>query len=470
MSRTEDSYEDILFYKSATKKEWSLQKVKLVPGRECLELRAQGSRGTPGQKRVVLLSDGFIAHAVCRTRSERLFEFNVAGQRGELRFAARSLEARDEWLDRLEALPWSRKARQSRSEHVFFDGRRTTRVDGIFASYLWKRTSWGQWRRRWFLLLAEKGELRYYKHALSESERKLLAERGDVDKGIKGRVKLLESSLWTEPEKNRRAYVVTRFAVKKKPKVQAKDWSWLLDARAEDLAETWTKKLQEAIDFARRRQAEERDFRRAVALSRFDSVASESNPSLEDEDDDNNNNERGHNSEEEEEEEEPPERPRSEEIFVPTRRPTGKRRVITSVTSVSARAPLSMIPPPPPPPSSSSRRRRNSSSTTTTPRTPLVDEVLTSTSSSSEEDCKVEEVDKGIVVNARSNGGRQLRCHFSPLATLSDLKHKIHAENPDFPPDRTRILYRGSPLDNDDATLTSLDVKDKSDVYFILRR
>ena len=402
--RPELLFSDMLFYKSGSRG-WLLERVGLR--RDRLELRSGAG------KKVVLLTDGFIAHAVSRVRSEKLFEFNVAGQRGELRFAARSLEARDEWLDRLEALPTSRKARASTStSHVFLDGRRTTRVDGVFASYLWKRTSWGQWRRRWFLLLAEKGQLRYYKKALTETDRASLAERGDLPEGSpsteKGRIQLLESSLWTEhPDKIRG----TRFAVKN-TRQSENVWSWLLDARAEDLAETWMKKIEDAIDFAKRRQAQERDFRRALAVARFDDVADDSDDS---------------------DDEDPSDATptTTQPIFVPTRRPIGSRGMPIGTRGIKTGAPTATIPVPSP-----------------------------------------EDKDDGprISIHARSNGGRHLLCRLPPVAKLIDLKRKIHAQDPDFPPDRIRILYHGKPLDSDDASLADLDVLDNADLFFVLRR
>lgn len=263
-SRSGGVHEDVLYHKSGGS--WRMRLVRLVPSEQKLELLAAGEGSAGGGSTggvSVLLQDGFMVHVVGPNASPqggaepRMFAFNVVGSRGELSLAAGSLEARQAWMSRLEALracvPVAPRPRSSGSSYV--DGRTSAHVDGVFGSYLYRQKGWRK-VRRYYLLLAERSELRCCPKAPGEAEREALAATGRLPADAVVVLDFLAS----------RAVKVDHVS-SAKFRVSAGGAKLTLDARAPDLAQAWIRKLQNALTLAQRREREERDFRTAVRAS-----------------------------------------------------------------------------------------------------------------------------------------------------------------------------------------------------------
>mmetsp|Transcript_11705 Transcript_11705/g.37256 ORF Transcript_11705/g.37256 Transcript_11705/m.37256 type:complete len:396 (-) Transcript_11705:326-1513(-) len=384
--------EDVLYHKGSSGS-WTMRRVRLLPGEEKLELDGEG-----GRELCVVLKDGFRVHVVGTGSSER-WAFNVVGRRGELTLAAGSLEARDKWMCRLEGLASCRRVTSTRlsSPRHFLDGRRSARVDGVFGSYLYHKKGAWRWSRRYYLLLAERGEIRCFRKALDESQRADLAATGRPPADCVLVLDLQSATLAPTRQK--------RFVLR------AGDLKLTLDARAPDLGQAWIRKLTAAIDLAKRRDREERDFQAAVSLSR-DNSAAEARADVDDDDlrkaielslalDDDPALEDGPTQ------------------FVATRRQARRRPVHHADP-----APLSQ-----------------------------------------------EAKQRLINLKVTSAGGTVLALALPPTATFHALKLKIHDNNPTYPPHRIKLLFQGRNVGDDDAKfLADADVRDGANLFLVLRR
>lgn len=208
-----------------------MRRARLVVDEQRLEL---------GGEVCVFLNDGFRVHVVS---DGGYYAFKVVGDRGEVWLAASSLQGRDQWMSRLEALASCRRVESTRVAcWQRIDARRSAHADCVFGSYLYKKCGWG-WSRRYFLLLAERHELLLYKKALTEAQRSELAEGGQAP---------LECTVFSLQNA-----IVSSKAASPRFRIKNTNFKATLDARASDLASVWIHKLTDAIARANERQCTE---------------------------------------------------------------------------------------------------------------------------------------------------------------------------------------------------------------------
>jgi len=470
---------------------WCLYKVRLVKEEETLEMLSTKSQ----EVTTVLLSDGFLCQAIRQANAERLNEFCIRGHRGELRLAASSLQARDDWLDKLECLKACRNKlrrqningsssmiRRSMSNESsspasttqsFLDNRASARIDGVFGSYLYKKTRWSQWHKRYYLLLAEKGEIRRYNSALPEQWRDRIASTGDVPRTEY--VYSLKAAKISIIDQNRfsLAYYQKLDTSQDQTKPAIKKKLLILDTRAPDLCRAWIRKLQAAIDLALRRHQENAELSRAIHESRNmpspprrakSIIATPHNNDIQNAiaAQQTNRTDSGRTN---------------SAIISSTRRPVGAGRRHSAPSVPGNGASYSRL---------TAHFEDNTQLAHSLPSPDRSNSILLETSPPDDTLVAIPIAEKEAhfstafydnidgpwsTISARSNGGRIVSCTLFEDALVADLRAMIHQNNPDLPPNRTKLLFHGQPLDDDQKRLKSdLNITDGTELFFVLRR
>lgn len=63
--------------------------------------------------------------------------------------------------------------------------------------------------------------------------------------------------------------------------------------------------------------------------------------------------------------------------------------------------------------------------------------------------------------------GHKITLEVAETATVSDLKQDIHSHVPTLPPTYQRLLCRGKKLDDNEATLSSLNIKNRTSIMLL---